>query len=445
MNQFKMLLVSYGIPVKTKEDCFVLEGLNDATINYVFNVMDLAEIDYVRKSEVSFSLHSSEVDKEKWVGALRSLNDSRTEMSFKIEELPLWKLDINIAGLIIQLNRLGLPTVFSCDGHGERDGDIAFQSREDAEKALRFLRVLGARMTVNRRSLIIPKSEIESLPILAAYLSAYVHSTDQRLFKKSFEQFLFEQQLEEILQIPGESGNEDRIRSYLIQELKKLGCHYTVDEMGNILAEKKFGSGPVILLNAHMDTVYRIHEEREIIKNGSEWRSSKGILGADDRSGITAIIMLLKNISRRTFSGTLKVIFTVEEETGLNGARAVPDHFLWNTEAAFVLDRRGSGDLVTHNTRQSFCKETFAQWLEAVANEEGFSHYKTVRGGSSDTAIWAKHGIDSVNISIGYKHEHTEKETLNVDDCFQTYELLKVYLCRVGEIRRIGRAVRRVK
>ncbi|MEH7255683.1 hypothetical protein V7111_26615 [Neobacillus niacini] len=51
--------------------------------------------------------------------------------------------------------------------------------------------------------------------------------------------------------------------------------------------------GPTIFLSAHLDTVEEIVEGREILEEGSILRSSEGILGADDRVGIAAILEII--------------------------------------------------------------------------------------------------------------------------------------------------------
>ncbi|WP_227939069.1 M20/M25/M40 family metallo-hydrolase [Alkalihalobacillus deserti] len=159
---------------------------------------------------------------------------------------------------------------------------------------------------------------------------------------------LFYLQLEHLLMIPGASGNEGRVREHVIDRLSPFMDHLAIDHGGNVLAEKTYrnGHGPTILLNAHLDTVYELEEGRKIIKNGTVWSSSKGILGADDRAGVAVILHLVEHLYHSSFSGKVKVIFTVEEECGLVGASKVDDYFLWGTDGAIVVDRRGNGDIV---------------------------------------------------------------------------------------------------
>lgn len=96
------------------------------------------------------------------------------------------------------------------------------------------------------------------------------------------EQLLYHE-IESLLSIPGVSGKEHTIREDVKEKLTPLVDYITVDEYGNLLAEKTYrnGHGPTILLNAHLDTVDDISEKRTIVKDGSIWTSSEGILGAE--------------------------------------------------------------------------------------------------------------------------------------------------------------------
>lgn len=143
-------------------------------------------------------------------------------------------------------------------------------------------------------------------------------------------------------------------------------------------------------------------------------------------------------LSQSNFSGKVKFIFTVEEEIGLVGARHVADYFLWGVHAAIVLDRRGKGDIVTScGGYFPFCDERYGWFYEQVAREIGLTGWSCTPGGSSDTRIWASHGIQSVNLSVGYRNEHTDSEYLDVHATYQTYTLLKGVFERSRELRRL--------
>ena len=61
----------------------------------------------------------------------------------------------------------------------------------------------------------------------------------------------------------------------------------------------------------------------------------------------------------------------------------------------------------------------------------------------SGTWIWSLNGIQSVNLSAGYQHEHTEYETLDVEACYRTVKLLQGVFRNGRELRRVLDEVRR--
>lgn len=256
---------------------------------------------------------------------------------------------------------------------------------------------------------------------------------------EELQKHFFLEELEACLSIDGESGYEETIRKHVLERLESYVDHLTLDRKGNILAQRSCGTGkgPVILLNAHLDTVYGFEEGREILKHGAVWSSSKGILGADDRAGVSVLLELGRRMDEFQFNGTVKFIFTVEEEIGLIGAKNIDSHFLRDVDAAFVADRRGSGDIITKGGGIQFCTEAFGTWIQELAKDAGLEGWKCRAGGSSDTKIWATHGIQSVNLSVGYQNEHTSEEYLNTDACYGAFSLLKGIFEKGKHLKRI--------
>ena len=152
----------------------------------------------------------------------------------------------------------------------------------------------------------------------------------------------------------------------------------------------------------------------------------------------------LKRLDATNFQGTVKCIFTVEEEIGLLGAKGVDADFLQDVDAAFVIDRRGTGDIVTsRGGYEKFCDDSFGEFIEETARDHGLAGWKCTAGGSSDTRIWASHGIQSVNLSAGYYHEHSSDECLDVEGSLGTIELLMALFKEAMMMRRVVRKVER--
>ncbi|MFC0271845.1 hypothetical protein ACFFIX_10305 [Metabacillus herbersteinensis] len=138
-----------------------------------------------------------------------------------------------------------------------------------------------------------------------------------------------------------------------------------------------------------------------------------------------------------------KMAFT-EEECGLVGARNLDPYFLWGTDAAIVVDRRGSSDIVTSFGGYSpFCDIAYGEFIEDVAVEEGLVNWGCTAGGSSDTRIWAESGIQSVNLTAGYRNEHTDSETLDVEACYEVTRLVDGFFGKSRELRGVLRWVER--
>jgi len=62
------------------------------------------------------------------------------------------------------------------------------------------------------------------------------------------------QLLEKLINLPGVSGNEEKVRDFIIKESGKYFNDVKVDNMGNVIVRKK-GSKPSIMLMAHMDEI----------------------------------------------------------------------------------------------------------------------------------------------------------------------------------------------
>jgi putative aminopeptidase FrvX len=240
-------------------------------------------------------------------------------------------------------------------------------------------------------------------------------------------------ELLELLRITAPSGYEAPVANYLVNKLSGMTDTVSTDDYGNVVAERTYGdgSGPVILLSAHMDTVW-VEPGRTVICDGDIWRSSEGPLGADDRAGIAIILDVLVRLSNLPFQGKLKLAFTREEEIGCVGSGCLDEDWLDGTDLAIVVDRRGSRDIVTHNRSLDFCGPQVAAFFAGIGRRCGMPDWSPVRGGVSDAVTYALCGIPSVNLSAGYWNEHTEEEFVDVRSCEDTSRFVTEALLHWG-------------
>ena len=124
-----------------------------------------------------------------------------------------------------------------------------------------------------------------------------------------------------ITEINAPSGQEKERAAYIEKLLRgyHLDVHY--DPTGNLIAVRKGeGGGPVIVFDAHLDTVFQPGLKIETtIRDGKIYAPGIG----DDTRNIEALLATIRALdaARVKTKGDLVFVFTVEEETTMRGAR----------------------------------------------------------------------------------------------------------------------------
>ena len=146
-----------------------------------------------------------------------------------------------------------------------------------------------------------------------------------------------------LVRIDSPSGHEQDIGEHLLRQLRTWTPHVERDDAGNVIAHLEgTKSGPAILLNAHMDTVGTDRGIVPVIRDGVIYSEGETILGADDKSGLAIILEVLQTLADHPDipRPRLDVVFTVGEERGLEGARAL-DMTRLRAQRGVVLDSGG--------------------------------------------------------------------------------------------------------
>jgi dipeptidase D len=160
---------------------------------------------------------------------------------------------------------------------------------------------------------------------------------------------------DEICKIPRPSKKEGKIVEYLIEFAQKHSLEYKKDNVGNVLISKPATKGmekvKTVVLQSHVDMIAEkdenvIHDFENdpiipYIEDG--WIKAKGTtLGADCGIGVAAALAILAD--KEIQHGSLECLFTVEEETGLTGAKALPKDF-FSGQILINLDSEDDGEL----------------------------------------------------------------------------------------------------
>ncbi len=160
---------------------------------------------------------------------------------------------------------------------------------------------------------------------------------------------------DEITQIPRPSKKEEKIIEFLVNFGKKHGLETKKDKVGNVLISKPATKGkenlPTVVLQSHVDMVCEknkdiVHNfEKDPIKTkiDGDWVKAEGTtLGADNGIGMAASMAILA--SNDIEHGKIECLFTIDEETGLTGAKAIEPGF-FTGKILLNLDSEDEGEV----------------------------------------------------------------------------------------------------
>jgi dipeptidase D len=161
---------------------------------------------------------------------------------------------------------------------------------------------------------------------------------------------------EQLSAIPRGSGNEAAISRWLQERAKDHGFPAQTDEAGNLVIRVPgtagYESAPIMVLQGHMDMVCEktpdsphdfTRDPIRCIVEGDWLRADRTTLGADNGIAIALALALVED--RSVDHPPLELLFTVNEETGLNGAEALQPGF-FSGKILINLDSEDEGTFV---------------------------------------------------------------------------------------------------
>ncbi len=142
-----------------------------------------------------------------------------------------------------------------------------------------------------------------------------------------------------LTRIPRPSKHEEKVGEYLIEFAKSHSLAYKVDEVGNVIVKKNASPGyenaPGVVLQGHMDMVCEKNRNKdfdfmtqpiELKRDGNLISADGTSLGADNGAGMAAALAVLEDDS--ALHPPLECLFTVDEETGMTGAKFMKPGFI---------------------------------------------------------------------------------------------------------------------
>lgn len=139
--------------------------------------------------------------------------------------------------------------------------------------------------------------------------------------------------------VPRASKKEEEVIAFMKAFGEDLGLETHVDGVGNVVIRKPATKGmedrKMVVLQSHLDMVHQKNNDTdfdfatqgiEMYVDG-DWVRAKGTtLGADNGLGVAAIMTVLQ--SDTIEHPALEALFTIDEETGMTGAKGLQSDFL---------------------------------------------------------------------------------------------------------------------
>ena len=182
-----------------------------------------------------------------------------------------------------------------------------------------------------------------------------------------------------LVKVDNPSGQEAEMGRAVMARLREMGLDPGQDEKGNVFAVVA-GQGEPLLLSAHLDSVAPAVGKQAVVVDGVVRSSGTTVLGADDLVGVSAILEGVRAaMDDPAGNRAAEIVFTVEEEVGLRGARAL-DYSRVRSRLGVALDLNGEPGGI------------------CVAAPAQDSIHATIRGRAAHAGVAPEQGVDAIRV-----------------------------------------------
>ncbi|WP_422443765.1 M42 family metallopeptidase [Thermoanaerobacterium sp. DL9XJH110] len=167
----------------------------------------------------------------------------------------------------------------------------------------------------------------------------------------------------------------------------------------------------------------------------------------DDRAGIAAIIVVLQELNRLSFSADVYAVATVQEEVGLRGAIVSSFSIYPHIGVAIDVCHANMPDVPEEETQKLGRGPVLAlgpnihpklfHRLKELADDYKIPYQIDPEPSSTGTDAWAmqitREGIPTALVSIPLRYMHTTVETLALDDIKMAGRLLALFISSIDD------------
>ena len=288
----------------------------------------------------------------------------------------------------------------------------------------------------------------------------------------------------ELVQVPGASRKERKIADKIKSELAEMGLQAYEDDAGkkiggnagNLIVNVKGNveGAPTLLFAAHMDTVPLAVGVKPQVKDGYVVSDGTTALGGDNRAGVAEILEAVRQVREENLPhGDLQLLFSVAEEEGLLGARALDPkqlkadfgfavdvfeanqlytqgrHFLITGEEAPPMDLSNLTHDDIHAAKEAAKHAPVVppEHLRLTENEKkifglatdamqdlGFQpEFRKIEWAGTDAIALRQHGLNAISLGAGEDNPHTRQERVEIADLVRSTQLIRSLIANAAE------------
>ncbi|HZC66240.1 MAG TPA: M20/M25/M40 family metallo-hydrolase [Candidatus Dormibacteraeota bacterium] len=167
-----------------------------------------------------------------------------------------------------------------------------------------------------------------------------------------------------LTEIPAPSFKESARAAAVKLLFERCGLHTEIDGTGNVVATLSGASPDVVILSAHLDTVFPDGTDVKVHRDADRW-SAPGI--SDNGAGLAALVAIAQAFRAAQIHPELTILFAAnvgeEGEGNLRGMRALVDQHGQHIKGVIVLD----GSSTEHVTTKALASRR----LEAIITGPG--------------------------------------------------------------------------
>ncbi|GAL77012.1 aminoacyl-histidine dipeptidase [Nonlabens ulvanivorans] len=191
--------------------------------------------------------------------------------------------------------------------------------------------------------------------------------------------------------VPRPSKKEERVRAFMVDFGKKLGLEVIEDAIGNVIIKKPASPGmedrKTIIMQSHIDMVHQKNNDTDfdfltqgidMYVDGDIIAAHGTTLGADNGIGVAAIMSVLS--SSDIAHPAIEALFTIDEETGMTGAKELDKTILsgtillnLDTEEDDEIDIGCAGGVDITATKEYELENTPVDYTTAVLTVKGLN------------------------------------------------------------------------